>query len=583
LPVIIPESIIAKNALIALKTGLIGGNSHDSLSLKTLQFRKGEKEMRTRKVLKMTVAVVCVLALTLLAAACGRKTTGSAANTPVPNYTAPVAGATRKTTANSDGRYSRIVVGLDADPQDLLPYTSGGSKPLIYGNIYEGLFDTEGSRYVPVLAKGYEVIDPLHYDVEIYDYIYDHAGNHIIADDVLYSYKVLIDSGYSVRFSYFANIEKINDYKLRFTWTAPVEGVGDLENIFKTTIFSRAAYEGGNFAVQPVATGVYKVSRFVSGSTLVLEAVDNYWQKDKSKIAKKHEANVQTIQYDIITESSQHVIALKSGTIGFSTMVPVENLGEFENSGTQGVYVVPASRVYALNHNTTRGHPGNDLNFRLAVYYAINNEACARATNGATLPAKAFGTAFYVDYVAAWDTTPTYINTYDPELAKQYLAKSSYKGETLKILGDNNEISKNLMTIIQSFLVNIGIKTEISATLTSNETDNPEAWGLLLGQLGGGTQIGQWNRVLNYNEFASNTSMGFIHDETLQQKFVFTKNVVNHSVQSMTDLHNYIIENAYEYAVATALLSMVHTSDIAEVYLSEGQYLMPGACTYYLD
>jgi ABC-type transport system substrate-binding protein len=476
------------------------------------------------------------------------------------------------------------VVGLNDDPQDLIPYTSGGSKPLIYGSIYEGLFDMDGSKYVPVLAKGYEVIDSLHYDVEIYDYIYDHAGNHITADDVLYSYRVLIDSGYSVRFSSFANLEKINDYKVRFTWTAPVEGVGDLENVFKASIFSKAAYEGGNFAVQPVATGAYKVTRFVSGSTLILEAVDNYWQKDKSKISKKHEANVQTIQYDIITESSQHVIALKSGTIGFSTMVPAENLGEFENSQTQSVYVVPASRVYALNHNTTRGHPGNDLNFRLAVYYAINNEACARATNGATLPAKAFGTAFYSDYVTAWDTTPTYINTYDPELAKQYLAKSTYKGETLKIFGTNDEINKNLMTIIQSFLVNIGVKIEISATaLTSNETDDPTVWDLSITQLGGGMQIGQWNRVLNYNEFASNTSMGFIHDETLQQKFEFTKNVANHGDQSMTDLHNYIVENAYEYAIVTALLSMVHTKDIAEVYLSEGQYLMPGACTYYLD
>jgi ABC-type transport system substrate-binding protein len=475
------------------------------------------------------------------------------------------------------------VVGIGADPQDLLPYTSGGDKPQIFGSIYQGLFDIDGSKYVPVLAKGYEVIDPLHYDVEIYDYIYDHAGNHITADDVLYSFRVLIDSGYSVRFSSFANLEKISDYKVRFTWTAPPVGVGNLENIFKANIFSRAAYEGGNFAVQPIATGPYKVTRFVSGSTIVLEAVDNYWQKDTSKIAKKHEANVQTIQYDIITESSQHVIALRSGAIGFSMLVPVENQSDFENSKTHSVYVVPASRVYALNHNTTRGHPGNDINFRMAVYYAINNEACARATNGATLPAKGFGSAFYADYVTAWDTTPTYINTYDPELAKQYLAKSSYKGETLKILGDNEEISKNLMTVIQSFLVNIGIKTEISATLTSNETDDPDAWGLLLGKLGGGTQIGQWNRVLNYNEFASNTSMGFIHDETLQQKFQSTENAANHGDQSMTDLHNYIVENAYEYAVATALLSMVHTNDLAEVYLSEGQYFLPGAGTYYLD
>jgi ABC-type transport system substrate-binding protein len=245
--------------------------------------------------------------------------------------------------------------------------------------------------------------------------------------------------------------------------------------------------------------------------------------------------------------------------------------------------VVPGSGVFSLNINTTPGHPGNDINFRLAVFYAINNEACAKATYGQALPAMAFGSAFFPDYVAAWDTIPTYINTYNPELAKQYLAKSGYKGETLKLIGENNEIFKNLMTIIQSFLVNIGIKVEISATLTPNEIDVPTAWEMVMNRLGGGMQIGQWNRVLNYNEFISNTCMGFIHDETLQQKFEFTKNITNHGDSSMTDLHNYFIEQAYEYAAATSLLSMVYTSKIAEVYLRERQYLLPGACVYYLD
>jgi ABC-type transport system substrate-binding protein len=531
--------------------------------------------------------MVLVLMMALLVVACSKKSAGNVtgAPAPAPSYTATTVDANRKTTANSDERYPKIVVGINADPNDLLPYdVNFGTKPQIYHNFYEGLFDMEGAEYIPVLAKGYEVIDELHYDVEIYDYIYDHAGNHITADDVVYSYHVLIDSGYNFKWQSFANIEKINDYKLRFTWTSPIEGVGDLEFPFcKTIVFSKAAYDGGKFAIQPVGTGPYKITRFVSGSTIVLEAVDKYWQTDKSKISKRHEANVQTIQYDIITESSQHVIALKSGTSDFSEMVPAENLGEFEASKDFDVYVVPGSGLYSLTINTTSDHPGNDINFRMAVFYAINNEACAKATSGQTLPAKAFGSAFFPDYVTAWDTTPTYINTYNPELAKEYLAKSNYKGETLKLLGENNEIFKNLMTIIQSFLVNIGMKVEISATLTANDFDNPQAWELLMNRLGGGMQIGQWNRVLNYHEFASNTSMGFIHDETLQQKFESTKNVANHSNATMTDLHNYIIEQAYEYATATGLLSMVYISAIAEVYLREKQYFLPGACTYYLD
>jgi ABC-type transport system substrate-binding protein len=541
--------------------------------------------MRTRKVVIRSIAMACVVLTVLLAGACGAKKTSANTDNSAAAYEAPSVDTARKTTANSDERYPKLVVGINADPEDLLPYDiNAGTTPQIYHNFYEGLFDMEGSEYIPVMAKGYEVVDDLHYDVEIYDYVYDHAGNNITADDIVYSYQVLINSGYNFKWASFANIEKIGTYKVRFTWTAPITGVGDLEfPLCRTIIFSKAAYEGGNFATRPIGTGPYRVAGFVSGSQVVLEAVDNYWQKDKSKISKRHEANVQTIQYDVITESSQHVIALKSGVIGFSEMVPVANLGEFDNSNSHSVYVVPGSGLFNLNINTAKGHPGNDKNFRLAVYYAINNEACAKATNGMTLPAKAFGTAFFPDYVAAWEETPSYINTYDPELAKEYLAKSDYKGEPLKFMAQNNEIFKNLLTIIQSFLVNIGIKAEISLTLTGGDIDNPNAWDMLMDRLGGGMQIGQWNRVLNYHEFASNNSMGFIHDETLQRIFDYTRNVANHSEQTMTELHNYILENAYEYAAATALLSMVYIKDIAEVYLRERQYFMPGACTYYLD
>jgi hypothetical protein len=150
----------------------------------------------------------------------------------------------------------------------------------------------------------------------------------------------------------------------------------------------------------------------------------------------------------------------------------------------------------------------------------------------------------------------------------------------------NSEVEKNLLTIIQAFLVNIGVNTRLAAVdpvIQSNSSDEPSAWDLVLNKIGGGLQIGQWNRVLNYNEFASNNSLGFIHDETLQQKFLATQNVSNHGDASMTDLHTYILDKAYQYAVVTGKLNLVYTNKIAELYLRERQYLLPGACTYYLD
>jgi ABC-type transport system substrate-binding protein len=208
------------------------------------------KEMFTKKAFEKSVTMALVLMAAGFTVSCGKKTTSNAP--PPAAYQAPVADTTRKTTANSGERYPKLVIGINADPTGLTPWNINvGTKPQIYHNFYEGLFDMEGSEYIPVLAKGYEVIDDLHYDVEIYDYIYDHAGNNITADDILYSYKVLIDSGYNLKWASFKNIEKVNDYKVRFTWTSPVVGVGDLEfPLCRTVIFSKRAYEGGNFATQ---------------------------------------------------------------------------------------------------------------------------------------------------------------------------------------------------------------------------------------------------------------------------------------------------------------------------------------------
>jgi ABC-type transport system substrate-binding protein len=550
--------------------------------------------MYKKRILKTLIGLILAAFLTgTVYAGGGAQNSGKSGTAASPVSTeAPKADTNRKTTANTNQRYPKIVIGIGADPQDLLPYNVNfGAKPQVYHNFYESLFDMQGTDYFPVMVKsgsdgkGYTVVDDLHWDVEIYDYIYDHAGNHINADDVVYSYKVLIDSGYNLKWGMYKSIEKIGDYKVRFTWTRPITGVGDLEfPLCRAIIFSKKAYDSGNFATAPVGTGPYKVTRFVSGSQIVLEAIDNYWQKDKSRITTRHEAHVQTIQYDIISESSQHVIALRSGNINFSEMIPLESQAEFERDSKFGVYVSASAVLYVLNLNTAPGHPGNDINFRLAVYYAINNEACSRATNGQTLPTKAWGSPFFSDYVADWENTPSYINTYDSELAKQYLAKSSYRGQTLKLFGESDETFKNLMTLIQSFLANVGIKVEFMTTqLTNNEVDNENVWELMLSRMGGGMQVGEWNRQLNREEFPSRRAMGFIDDPVLQQKYLDTLNVKNFGPAAMTDVHNYVISKAYEYAVATGLLSMVYSSDIAEVYLRESQYVLPGAFVYYLD
>ena len=339
-----------------------------------------------------------------------------------------------------------------------------------------------------------------------------------------------------------------------------------------------------------MGTGVYLVKEFVAGSKVVLEANPKYWQTDKSKITYRHKANVQTIEYQVIAERAQHVIALQTGAIDVSELVPLTSLADFQDGGKYAdkydVLQTIGSQVYALLCNMYTGKVGSDINFRLAVWYAIDNEAVAKATGGLIFASKAYGTPHFSDYVKAWGEKPNYINTFDPAKAKEYLAKTSYKGETLKLVAGAEEPFKTMVTVVQAFLKNIGINTEIQL-VSSKEMGplftNPEGFDIILPQHGGGSQIGEWNRALNYNELKTDMSYGFIHDEKLQELFITARTAATHSEATMTALHEYIIEKAYHYAIGSPVINLVYPNKMFDLVFRENEFLMPGACNYYLD
>ena len=540
----------------------------------------------------LVLAILTIVTLVLSACAAPAQAPAQATSQPLPAAaTQPPAPADRKTTANTDQKYPKITIGINSDPQNLSPWqVNSGSKPYILHNFYENLFDFVNADYVPVLAKGYKVIDDLHWQVQIWDNIYDSAGNHITADDVVAAVNYVVSNKYAVRYDMFKEIKKVDDYTVEYTWTRAITGVGDLEHPFcRTPIYSQKAFQSGNFATQPVATGPYVVKEYVSGSKVVLEANPKYWQTDKSRITKRHQAHVQTIQYNIITEASQYVIGLQTGTLDFTEYVPTENLADFQAGGKFAdkykVWVTSGSQLWGMSCNASPGNPCNDLNFRLAVWYAIDNEAVSKATR-TTVASKAFGTDHFSDYVKAWDSKPNYINTYDPKLAKDYLAKTKYDGRTLKFNSRSDEPGKTMATVIQSFLTNIGIKAEINLMSASDQGAlwaKADTWDLMLWQIGGGNQIGEYNRVMNNLELGNGMSMGFIKDDKLQELFVAARTAKTHDDAHMTALHDYVLQNAYLYAVGAPKINMVYTSKLAEVVLRENEFFLPGGSNYFLD
>ena len=70
----------------------------------------------------------------------------------------------------------------------------------------------------PCVGKSWKQIDATTYEVEIYDYVKDSAGNPITADDVVFSYQTAIDSGTQTGYvGSVTEIKKTGDYTVQIS------------------------------------------------------------------------------------------------------------------------------------------------------------------------------------------------------------------------------------------------------------------------------------------------------------------------------------------------------------------------------
>lgn len=497
----------------------------------------------------------------------------------------------REITGSDSERFDEIVFAITSDPQNLNPWDPNSSgKGNIYPYFYENLFDYDELGYYPVIGKSYELTnDGFSWDIELYDYVKDSEGNPITADDVLYSYQVQFESGYVVKHDMFESIEKLDTYKVRINWNKVIDGVCEVEwPLCNIIIFSQAAYESHNFATDPVGTGPYTVESFTAGSGAVLEARDDYWQTDADLIQIGHHSNVQRIELQIVSETAQHVMALQNGTIDFSTAIPAENLSDFTEGGAYAdkysVYRKPSGTQYYIFGNMSGNSIWSDKNFRLAVFYGLDSDALATAGNLATC--QTYGSPYFSNFYNAWLDDENYVNVYDESLAKDYLEKSGYEGQTLTLLCTSTEYIKATATIIVAMMKKIGINVEISATdevTLSNLMTDPTAYDMAMRYAGGPNLIGTWNLTCNNADYADGNSLGMLNDPTLIEKYKYCNVAENYNVENMTDLKDYIIDNAYFYSYGYVFSNYVYTNEIAQLGLNRASALRLGDCTYYLS
>lgn len=342
------------------------------------------------------------------------------------------------------------------DPQT--PTGATSSSLTAFKIIYSRLMKQVGTEYVPELAVSVDTEDAQHFAVKLRDDVYFHNGEKMTAYDVEFTMNRAKESGagspvYS-KWSCIDTIEVIDDTTLNITLSAVnVDFIKDLA-YSACGILCKKAVEADAEKGTWIGTGPYKVTDFVSNESVELEAFDKYW--GEAPITKY-------LSMKYVAEETARYIALQNKEADVVFSINAINFPEIEANPEYRAYAYVVHNAMFLAFNVTKPIM-NDINFRYAVAYAMNrDELIIGARNGyAEKPANGAFWGYGTEYMD--ETIP--VIEHDLEKAKEYLAKSSYNGETIEIAAALNEAVLSAQ-MLQEQLGAIGIKVEVYQTDTT--------------------------------------------------------------------------------------------------------------------
>jgi ABC-type transport system substrate-binding protein len=553
-----------------------------------------------KKLLAVSLAAVMTLSLFSGCSSSGDKGSSSSDNPSSSNSSSNTSGSsttvsnTDKNSAviNSEHEYTSVICSLSSDAKTLCPYASdGGGREYTRAQCFEPLtFTNSQGDWEMVLAKEVTNPEPCVYDVEIYDYIHDQAGNPVTASDIVFSYDKFIEEGSNV--AKVANLEKyeaISDYVVRFTFKEDLKG--NAQELFdKCVIVTEKAWNDSpdGMVTTPVGTSPYALTSFESGSYYVYEYTGDYWQTD-DLVSTRSMHNVDKITFRVYTDKSTDAIALQrgetdaSGGLNYADYVNFCDPDTFEPKDGWNVDVITNTALYNLVFNCGENSVCSDINLRKAICTAIDVESSSYLGfgQGQYQCAAGYTNPVWLDYSEKVDDGEYY--NYDVDQAKAYLEQSNYKGETIKMLVCQNTSARTMATTIQAYCSAIGINIELleydaavynetkrDSSGTSYDIDfNNErslyyAWG----------GLGYWSNTYYDNGLCH----AYVNDPTLQNLYD-TMSKTTSTEDDVVAFCNYIEEQCYGYALTTYYQPCFTNDRFTNIVrFPQGNFIL-GACT----
>ena len=422
------------------------------------------------KMPKRFLIACSVLMVIVLLAGCGGGNSApstSTPSTPAPSTSDP---STPATTPAAPQMSKIVTIGDNAEAINTDPIFSRNATDGKYMVMHwEALVynDRSGRDFDPMLATSWEYND----DASVWTFhlregVTFHNGQPFDADDAVCSFQYLLDnkdtsSVYMTNLSTLVSVEKVDQYTIRLNCSEPTPLM--LTALLAIYIFPHGVFEELGpeeaFRFENIAgTGPWIPKEWISGQYTSWSKNENYWNK------ARYDSYFDEVRLSHLSEPSAVVAAHIAGDVVAYTpsagMHP--DLLPLYNSVLDRVELVSvatnSNNVIAVQTDPAKSIV-SDINLRQAINHGIDRQLLVDTLHNGIGNAS---NGYFHPMTPGYD--PTLDNySYDPELAKEFLDKSSYDGRTLGIMTRTVTTREtNEALAVSDMLAKIGIITEVT-------------------------------------------------------------------------------------------------------------------------
>lgn len=295
-----------------------------------------------------------------------------------------------------------------------------------------------------------------------------HSGDPVTAEDVKYSMETNLERpGMASSKDKILEINAVDEHTVEVKLAYPRESIL-FEFATPTWGIMNKSYceeKGEDAFINPDGSGAYKLKSWNKGSSIELEAYEDYTGEI---------GNIKNLKFEIIPDQSTAVIALENGSVDLIVNATAANITLLQENDKVEIKSGPSHTASKLFMNVRSGQTANK-ELRQAIAYAIDRDAI----NTVAYEGRGeVSTGTFSDFMYYSGIDFSY--EYNVDKAKELVEQAGLSGTTLTIKTSENYGSE-VPTLIQQNLAEIGIELKIESLEASAHSDdylngNYELW-----------------------------------------------------------------------------------------------------------